>query len=127
MKGRKLPWLRRIGKNGYRLSEQHRKKLSGPNHWNWKGGVAEGSKKQKREARLRQNGGYHTLGEWQTAKAQYDWRCPSCKKSEPEIKLTKDHIIALSKGGSDNIENIQPLCRPCNSKKNTNEIRFSIT
>ena len=92
----------------------------GENHWNWKGGgVVNGSKKQIRQARIKQNGGSHTLKEWETLKAQYNWTCPICKKSEPEIKLTKDHSIPLSKGGSNNIENIQPFCRRCNSVKGT--------
>lgn len=69
--------------------------------------------------------GSHTLGEWETLKAQYNWTCPSCGKKEPEIKLTEDHIIPISRGGSNNIENIQPLCGPCNSKKYTNIIRYS--
>lgn len=73
----------------------------------------------RRKVRLRQNGGFHSVGEWKTLKAQYNWTCPHCKKSEPKIKLTKDHIISVLYGGSDNIENIQPLCKSCNSKKST--------
>ena len=61
--------------------------------------------------------GSHTLQEWKTLKAQYNYTCPCCRKSEPEITLTEDHIIPISKSGTNNIKNIQPLCRKCNSKK----------
>ena len=72
-----------------------------------------------RNYKIRRKGatGSHTLKEWEILKAQYNWTCPICKKREPNIKLTEDHIIPLSKGGSNNIENIQPLCRSCNSSK----------
>ena len=74
--------------------------------------------------RLRQEGAYHTFGEWELLKKQYNYTCPSCKQTEPKIMLTEDHIIPLSKGGSDVIENIQPLCRSCNSKKSAKTIKF---
>jgi 5-methylcytosine-specific restriction endonuclease McrA len=61
--------------------------------------------------------GSHTLTEWQALKAQYSYRCLCCGKAEPLIKLTEDHVIPVTKGGSNAIDNLQPLCGPCNSAK----------
>lgn len=84
--------------------------------------------KNKRNRLLRSKSpntiGNHTYGEWETVKAQFNWTCPRCLKSEPEVSLTRDHIVPLSKGGSDNIENIQPLCLKCNLWKYTKIINF---
>ena len=78
---------------------------------------------QRRKRKMNADG-LHTLDEWENLKIQYNYICPACGKKEPKIKLTEDHIIPLSKGGSDNIENIQPLCRSCNSKKHTKIIKY---
>ena len=70
--------------------------------------------KARRYAREKGAKGSHTLEEWQELKYKFNQKCAKCEQEKP---LTKDHIIPLSSGGSDNIENIQPLCRNCNSKK----------
>lgn len=36
-----------------------------------------------------------------------------------DIVITVDHIVPKALGGSDRIENKQPMCGPCNSKKGT--------
>lgn len=40
-----------------------------------------------------------------------------CKHCDSHIDLTVDHIHPKSKGGTDHMENLQTLCRSCNSKK----------
>lgn len=47
--------------------------------------------------------------------AKYGNRCLRCNKKR---KLTPDHVIPLCKGGTNYINNIQPLCWPCNQHKN---------
>lgn len=42
---------------------------------------------------------------------------PNCKLCGTIVDLTLDHIIPVSKGGEDCLENLQVLCQSCNSKK----------
>lgn len=98
---------------------------SGKENANWQGGITDMSRYSRNRRNRKFNAsGYHTFGEWENLKAQYNWTCPACKKIEPDIKLTEDHIIPLSVGGSDNIENIQPLCKSCNCRKHAKIIKY---
>ena len=44
--------------------------------------------------------------------------CPSCHKAiKTQEYLTIDHIIPKANGGTDDIQNLQPMCKTCNSDK----------
>lgn len=78
----------------------------------------------KRRAKKLSSGGSHTLQQWLELCAYYDHRCVRCGARS---KLTRDHIVPLEKNGSDGIENIQPLCGPCNSGKGIQTIDYRQT
>jgi 5-methylcytosine-specific restriction endonuclease McrA len=67
--------------------------------------------------RKRHAQGSHTRQEWEALKEACNYSCVCCGKREPEIQLTPDHVVPFSKGGSNDISNIQPLCISCNSSK----------
>lgn len=71
----------------------------------------------KRRSRMANNGGNHTTKEWLELVKRHKNRCVICGE---EKKLTRDHILPISKGGSNDIKNIQPLCGSCNSRKKDN-------
>lgn len=106
-----------------------RKCFKAENTSRWKGGISKTKnykrfKKYEYQNRKLKAIGSHTLEQWQELKKKYDYMCLCCKQKEPFIKLTEDHIIPLSKGGADDISNIQPLCHSCNSIKHTKIINY---
>lgn len=49
-----------------------------------------------------------------------DYVCAECNT---EANLTVDHKLAVSRGGTDDLSNLQFLCQSCNSKKGTKLIK----
>lgn len=80
---------------------------------------------KQREYRLRksrQDSGTFTEKEWELLKERSAHRCARCGQREPFMLqsyqfLTVDHIIPLSKEGTNKIDNIQALCIDCNNRK----------
>ena len=79
-------------------------------------------KNAKHRRRQREHTGKVTAKEWALKLKEFDYKCAHCCTDE---NIEMDHIMPLSKGGKHNIDNIQPLCRSCNSKKG-NKILWAI-
>jgi len=121
---------------GRTLSKEHRANLSkaqrNENHPSWKGGISKTKEgkaqyRNKRRSLKYLNGGTFTALEWTQLKEKYGNKCALCGVGESEKGLTVDHIIPLSRGGDNFIQNIQPLCHSCNNKKATKVFRIKPT
>lgn len=66
-------------------------------------------------------GDHFTPGEWVALLAQYNGGCANCGGNKGVVP---DHITPLSRGGTNTIDNIQPLCKSCNSRKHAKSIDY---
>lgn len=69
-------------------------------------------------------GGHFTWDEFEKVCQEFDYTCLSCLKVLPFDEIEADHVVALANGGSDDIWNIQPLCRSCNPRKGKKTIDY---
>jgi 5-methylcytosine-specific restriction endonuclease McrA len=74
----------------------------------------EKARKQRRRASLVEAQGTFSAQEWRELCESCNNVCLACGTAGP---LSADHIRPLALGGSNSIDNIQPLCVPCNSSK----------
>ena len=77
----------------------------------------------RRLLRLAENGGTHTPEQWEALKRACGGRCLRCGR---RTRLTRDHVVPVSKGGRGDIGNIQPLCWPCNRGKYQNATDYRL-
>jgi uncharacterized protein YdaU (DUF1376 family) len=77
------------------------------------GGESDKQKRSKRLANARAIA-THTPEQWVALMKACGNKCLRCSSTE---HIVKDHIVPIYLGGSDGIENLQPLCHRCNSTK----------
>ena len=68
----------------------------------------------KREPRAKPNEKF-----WSALKHKRNYQCAHCGQSEPSVKLSPDHRIPRSRGGTNDEHNWQPLCEQCNNAKSS--------
>jgi 5-methylcytosine-specific restriction endonuclease McrA len=57
------------------------------------------------------------VAEWRKVLRKWQYRCAYCHCRLTRRSATADHLIALSRGGTNWIGNIVPACLPCNQRK----------
>lgn len=78
------------------------------------------SAEHMRVRKLRAQGLNHLLRPyWEWLLKQLGNECQACHRVFNLADFHVDHCRPLSRGGKNEWDNIQPLCRSCNSKKNT--------
>lgn len=75
----------------------------------------------RRRTRKAMAGGDFSKAEWQALCEKYQYRCLACGQPKP---LAADHVVPISLGGTSHIENIQPLCQSCNSRKGNKTLDY---
>ncbi|HSH76996.1 MAG TPA: HNH endonuclease [Herpetosiphonaceae bacterium] len=76
--------------------------------------------RQYRRARCYGVAGDFDGWEWDLIRAWWGGRCLACGIES----VTVEHVIPLSRGGSNNVVNLQVLCRACNSRKGTSLVDY---
>jgi 5-methylcytosine-specific restriction endonuclease McrA len=113
--------VREIGRNYYKKHDAVReyKRL-----WIKEHPEINAANSRNRRARVKGNGGEIQSNEWIRLKTFYNNTCLCCYRQEPEIKLTLDHVVPIALGGRNTIDNSQPLCQTCNSRKGKRTIDY---
>lgn len=78
------------------------------------GSCAAANRRLRKVLRRGGAGPTHTDKDWRRLLARYDGKCAYCLERPAEHR---DHIIPISRGGTDAIGNIVPACGSCNSSK----------
>jgi 5-methylcytosine-specific restriction endonuclease McrA len=79
--------------------------------------AAKANNRRRRRAAKNTSKGHFTVEEFDALCSTYSYACLSCGATDRVLEA--DHVVPLTRGGSDEINNIQPLCGECNRRKFT--------
>ena len=84
--------------------------------------IAKANNRRKRRAAKNVNDIHFTAEEFDALCSVYGYGCLCCGVTDRFLEA--DHVVPLTKGGSDDISNIQPLSGGCNRRKFTAVIDY---
>ena len=104
-------------------------RVAHPDKWaaqmeSWRARNAERIRSYQKTSKARRRSGtqgHFTAAEWRDLCAQHGNRCLRCGA---EGSLSVDHVVPISRGGTNTIDNIQPLCLPCNLHKHATTVDY---
>lgn len=123
-------WRERYRRNRSKEAERGRRRyladreraLAYARAWAQRNPHAKRAKDVRRRARERGVEGSWTGHDWDLVLERYSRRCYYCGVAGA---LTVDHRIPLVRGGRNEVGNLVPACKPCNSRKGTrDELEF---
>lgn len=80
------------------------------------------SDSRNRRALKRRADGTISAREWAEILDKYGNKCLCCSRSD--VDMTQDHVLPLVLGGTNTVDNVQPLCALCNSVKGTKYVDY---
>lgn len=111
-----------------RYQEEHEEVIARSKKWAEnnpdKVSQAKANNRRKRRAAKHASPGSFTAEEFEVLCETYGNECLAC--GDTGVALEADHVVPLTKGGSDGISNIQPLCGSCNREEFVNIIDYRL-
>jgi hypothetical protein len=111
-----------------RMYEETYRRKNRKNAWkrsqDWARRHPEKLQEYREKRRLNSKNGSMSRDEWKSLKEKYGNKCVCCGRHENEVLLHADHVVPVKDHGTNNVDNRQPLCHRCNSRKKDKTIDY---